>query len=74
MYKALYSLTQNILLIIRKRLFKYVFPLVFIFASIGGISILALNSPISAQELANDSSRLLSGDRAIPDLSGLGLE
>ena len=58
----------------RKRLFKYVFPLVFIFASIGGISILALNSPISAQELANDSSRLLSGNRAIPDLSGLGLD
>ncbi len=36
--------------------------------------ILASNSPISAQDLANDSSSLLSGDRAIPDFSGLGLD
>jgi hypothetical protein len=55
-------LTQNILLIM------------FISTSIGCISILVLNSPISAQDLTNDSSRLLSGDRAIPDFSGLGLD
>ena len=67
-------MTQNIVLIMGKRLFKCVFPLVFIFASIGSISILELNSPIHAQELANDSSPLLSGDRAIPDFSGLGLD
>ena len=43
-------------------------------AGIGCVSILALNSPVSAQDLANDSSSLLSGDRAIPDFSGLGLD
>ena len=58
----------------RRGLFKYIFTLVFLSASIGGVSILAINSPVSAQELANDSSSLLSGDRAIPDYSGLGLD
>ena len=58
----------------RRGLFKYIFTLVFLTASIGGVSILAINSPVSAQDLANDSSSLLSGDRAIPDYSGLGLD
>jgi hypothetical protein len=58
----------------RKGLFKYIFPFVFISASVGCLCILASNSPISAQDLANDSSGLLSGDRAIPDFSGLGLD
>ena len=58
----------------RRGLFKYIFTLVFLSASIGGVSILATNSPVSAQDLANDSSSLLSGDRAIPDYSGLGLD
>ena len=58
----------------RRGLFKYIFTLVFLTASIGGVSILAINSPVSAQDLANDSSSILSGDRAIPDYSGLGLD
>lgn len=58
----------------RRGLFKYIFTLVFLTASIGGVSILAINLPVSAQDLANDSSSLLSGDRAIPDYSGLGLD
>ena len=57
-----------------QRLFKCVFPLVFIFASIGSLCILASNSPISAQDFANDSSGLLLGDRTIPDFSGRGLD
>ena len=58
----------------RKGLFKFIFPFVFISASVGCLCILASNSPISAQDLANDSSGLLSGDRSIPDFSGLGLD
>ena len=55
----------------RKGLFKSIFSFVFISVSVGCLCILASNSPISAQDLANDSSGLLSGDRAIPDFSGL---
>ena len=58
----------------RKGLFKSIFPFVFISASVCSLFILASNSPISAQGLANDSSGLLSGDRLIPDFSGLGLD
>ena len=50
----------------RRGLFKYIFTLVFLTASIGGVSILAINLPVSAQDLANDSSSLLSGDRSFP--------
>jgi hypothetical protein len=57
-----------------KGLFKSIFPFVFISASVGCLCILASNSPISAQDLANDSSGLLSGDRTIPDFSDLGLD
>ena len=64
----------NIFLVMRKGLFKSIFPFVFISASVGCLCILASNSPISAQDLANDSSGLLSGDRSIPDFSGLGLD
>ena len=65
---------EDIFLMMRKGLFNSIFPLVFISASVGCLYILASNSPISAQDLANDSSSLLSGDRAIPDFSGHGLE
>lgn len=64
----------NIFLVMRKGLFNSIFPFVFISASFGCLCILASNSPISAQNLANDSSGLLSGDRSIPDFSGLGLD
>ena len=64
----------NIFLVMRKGLFKSIFPFVFISASVCSLFILASNSPISAQDLANDSSGLLSGDRSIPDFSGLGLD
>jgi hypothetical protein len=58
----------------RKGLFKSIFPFVFISASVSCLYILASSSPISAQDLANDSSGLLSGDRSVPDFSGLGLD
>ena len=74
MHKVLYSLIQNNPLVMRKNLFKSIFPLMLISASIGCISILALSSPVSAQDFVNDSSSLLSGDQAMPDFSSLGLE
>ena len=73
MHKVLYSLIQNNPLVMRKNLFKSIFPLMLISASIGCISILA-SSPVSAQDFVNDSSSLLSGDQAMPDFSSLGLE
>jgi hypothetical protein len=57
----------------RRGLFKYIFTLVSLSVSIGGVSILATNSPVSAQGLADDSSSPLS-DHAVPDFSGLGLD
>ena len=74
MHKVLYSLIQNNLLVMRKNLFESIFPLMLISASIGCISILALGSPVSAQDSANDSIGLLSGDQAMPDFSSLGLD
>jgi hypothetical protein len=58
----------------RRGLFKYIFTLVSLSVSIGGVSILATNSPVSAQDLANYSSSPLSDDHAVPDFSGLGLD
>jgi hypothetical protein len=64
----------NIFLIMRKGQFKSIFSFVIISVSVGCLCILASNSPISAQDLANDSSVLHSCDRAIPDFSGLVLD
>ena len=43
-------------------------------ASVGCLCILVSSSSISAQDFVNDSSSVLSGDRSIPDFSGLGLD
>ncbi|MDQ5868808.1 MAG: hypothetical protein M3530_03665, partial [Thermoproteota archaeon] len=65
-------LTKDILVIMRKGLKRLIILFISISVSVSCLSTLALFSSVFAQDLVNDSSVLLSGDRMVPDFSAPG--